>query len=99
MTAIRAMVADRVRIPFRRPFPTASGMWLERDAWIIRLFDGDGRVGLGEAVVEPSDGEVADTILTALIREAVEVATSGRLPSMADLELHGAPGRALQAGI
>ena len=52
MTAIRALVADRVRIPFRRPFPTATGMWLERDAWLIRLLDADGRVGLGEAVLE-----------------------------------------------
>jgi o-succinylbenzoate synthase len=98
MTAVRAVVADRVRIPFRRPFATATGMWLERDAWIIRVVDADGRIGLGEAVTEPDDGEVADTILTALVREAVEEATTaGRLPSMADLELHGSPGRALNA--
>ncbi len=99
MTLIRALLADRVRIPFRRPFPTATGMWLERDAWIIRLFDGDGRVGLGEAVVEPDAGEVADTILTALIREAAEAVTTSGLPSMADLELHGVPGRAFNAAI
>ena len=66
----RSLVADRVRIPFRRPFPTATGMWVERDAWIIRLFEGDGRVGLGEAVLASEPGDVADTILTALIREA-----------------------------
>ena len=66
MTTARALVADRVRIPFRRPFATASGMWVERDAWIIRLFDADGRVGLGEAVLASEPGEVADTILTAL---------------------------------
>jgi len=99
VTAIRALAADRVRIPFRRPFATASGMWLERDTWLIRLIDADGRVGLGEAVLEPSAGDVADTILTALIREAAEAATAGRLPTMADLELHGAPGRALNAAI
>jgi L-alanine-DL-glutamate epimerase and related enzymes of enolase superfamily len=99
MTAIRALVADRVRIPFRRPFPTATGMWLERDAWIIRLLDGDGRIGLGEAVLEPGASEVAETILASLIREAAEGATDGRLPSMADLELHGAPGRSLNAAI
>ena len=99
MTAIRALVADRVRIPFRRPFATASGMWLERDTWLIRVVDADGRVGLGEAVLEPSAGDVADTILTALIREAAEGATAGTLPTMADLELHGAPGRALNAAI
>jgi L-Ala-D/L-Glu epimerase len=99
MTVIRALVADRVRIPFRRPFPTATGMWVERDAWLIRLVDADGRIGLGEAVLEPEAGEVADTILTALIREAAEAATSGRLPTMSDLELHGTPGRALNAAI
>jgi L-Ala-D/L-Glu epimerase len=99
VTAIRGLVADRLRIPFRRPFPTGTGMWLERDTWLIRVIDADGRVGLGEAVLEPSDGDVADTILTALIREAAEVATTGRLPTMAELELHGAPGRALNAAI
>lgn len=99
MIAIRGLVADRVRIPFRRPFPTAAGMWVERDAWILRLLDGDGRIGIGEAVVEPADGEVAETILAALVREAVEGASDGRLPFPADLETHGAPGRALNAAI
>ena len=99
MTAIRALVADRVRMPFRRPFPTATGMWLERDTWLIRLLDSDGRIGLGEAVLEPAAAEVAETILAALIREAAESANDGRLPSMGDLELHGAPGRALNAAI
>lgn len=96
MTVIRALVADRVRIPFRRPFPTAKGMWVERDAWLIRLIDEDGRVGLGEAVLETEPGETQDVILTALIREAAD-GVPGRLPSMAELELHGAPGRALNA--
>ena len=99
MTAIRALVADRVRIPFRRPFPTANGMWLERDT----LADPRGRRrrpgGLGEACLEPDAAEVADTILVALIREAAETATEGRLPSGADLEMHGAPGRALNAAL
>ena len=99
MTVIRSLVADRVRIPFRRPFPTATGMWVERDAWLIRLLDVNGRVGLGEAVLEPGAGEVADTILTALIREAAVEAVAGRLPTLAELELHGAPGRALHAAI
>ena len=99
MMAIRALVADRVRIPFRRPFPTATGMWLERDTWLIRVLDANGRTGLGEAVLEPASAEVADTILAALIREAAEGATEGRLPSMRDLEPHGAPGRALNAAI
>ena len=99
MTTTRALVGDRVRIPFRRPFATATGMWVERDAWIIRLFDGDRRVGLGEAVLATEPGDVADTILTALIREAAETATTTGLPSMTELEQHGAPGRALHAAI
>jgi o-succinylbenzoate synthase len=99
VTTARALVADRVRIPFRRPFATASGMWVERDAWIIRLFDRDGRVGLGEAVLASEPGEVADTILTALIREAAESSTTTGLPTMTELEGHGAPGRALNAAL
>lgn len=97
MTVIRALVADRVRIPFRRPFSTATGMWLERDTWLIRLFDADGPVGLGEAVLEPEAAD--DTILAALIREASDGLLTGQLPSAADLELHGPPGRALNAAI
>jgi len=99
MTAVRALVADRVRIPFRRPFPTATGMWLERDTWLIRVVDDDGRVGLGEACLEPDAADVAETILVALIREAAETATEGRLPLEAYLEVHGAPGRALNAAL
>jgi o-succinylbenzoate synthase len=99
VTAVRALVADRVRIPFRRPFPTATGMWLERDAWLIRLIDPDGRVGLGEAVLDSTNGEAAETILAALIREAADGAVQGGLPSRGNLELHGAPGRALNAAI
>ena len=94
----RSLVADRVRIPFRRPFPTATGMWVEREAWILRLIDEDGRTGIGEAVLEPANGEVAETILEALVREAVEGAADG-LPTLADLEQHGAPGRAFAAAI
>lgn len=99
MTAVRALLADRVRIPLRRPFATANGMWLEHDAWIIRLADADGRVGLGEAVLDPEAGEVAERILTSLVREAADQAGTGGLPSRADLELHGGPGRALNAAI
>jgi o-succinylbenzoate synthase len=98
MTAVRSLVADRVRIPFRRPFATATGMWVEREAWILRLVGDDGRVGIGEAVLAPADGEVAETILTALVRETVDGATGG-LPTLVDLEMHGTPGRALAAAL
>ena len=74
-------------------------MWVEREAWFdLRLVDADRRIGLGEAVLEPANGEVAETILTALVREAVEGATGG-LPTLDDLEMHGAPGRALAAAL
>lgn len=99
MSVVRDVIADRVRVPFRRPFPTASGMWLERDAWILRVIDEHGRVGLGEAVLETATDDVADTVLTALIRELVSTAAGGRLPTSGDLERHGAPGRALRAAI
>lgn len=99
MIAIRELRADRLRIPFRRPFPTATGMWLERETWVLRLVDADGRVGLGEAVLDADAGDVADTILAALIREAVTDATTDGLPSRGALELHGAAGRALNAAL
>ena len=40
-------------------------MWNAREAWILRLTDADGRIGVGEAVVEPGDGEMAVTVLEA----------------------------------
>ncbi len=99
MTVIAGLAADRVHIPFRRPFATATGMWLHHDAWLIRLVDGDGRVGLGEAALAPASGEVAEMVLAQLIREAATGNAAGWLPSASDLELHGAPGRALRAAI
>jgi L-alanine-DL-glutamate epimerase-like enolase superfamily enzyme len=99
MIGIRSLAADRLRIPFRRPFPTASGMWLERELWLLRLTDADGRVGLGEAVLDGDATEVMETLLAALVREAVESAGAGDLPGRDDLELHGVPGRALNAAL
>jgi len=93
------MRAERVAIRFRRPFATATGMWAEREAWLLRLTDADGRTGVGEAVLEPADGETAASVLHALIREAADVARDGRLPSATELELHGRPGRALRAAL
>ena len=98
MNAVRLLRADKVRVPFRRPFATAAGMWLAREAWLFRLIDGDGRIGVGEAVLEPADGETAATVLDHLVRDVA--AASGRgLPEAEELELHGAPGRALRAAL
>ena len=96
---VRALLADRVSIPFRRPFRTAAGMWLRRDAWLLRVVDDEGRVGLGEAVLEPSGGDLGERILAQLVREAADGAADGGLPTMIELELHGAPGRALAAAL
>ena len=34
---VNGLTAVRVRVPFRRPFATATGMWLHREAWILLL--------------------------------------------------------------
>ncbi len=99
MTVIERVAADHLRIPFRRPFPTATGMWLDRDTWILRVRAADGRIGLGEAVLETAEEGTADLILASLVREMVEGAADGPLPDLAGLEVHGAPGRALHAAI
>jgi L-alanine-DL-glutamate epimerase-like enolase superfamily enzyme len=74
-------------------------MWLEREAWIIRLTDADGRAGLGEAVLEPADGETASIVLDHLVREAATLIRDGHVPTAPELELHGSPGRALRAAL
>ncbi|MGK2852366.1 MAG: mandelate racemase/muconate lactonizing enzyme family protein [Candidatus Limnocylindrales bacterium] len=67
MTLVRAG-AVRVRIPFRAPFATAAGMWVARDAWILRLRDADGREGVGEANLDPAADEAALDRLAAAVR-------------------------------
>ncbi len=96
---VRALLADRVSVPLRRPLPTAAGVWLRRDAWLLRVVDDEGQVGLGEAVLEPSAGEAGERILARLVREAADRAADGGLPTAEELEIHGAPGRALAAAL
>ncbi|HEY5628384.1 MAG TPA: mandelate racemase/muconate lactonizing enzyme family protein, partial [Candidatus Limnocylindrales bacterium] len=98
-TAISRIRADKVMIPFQRPFATGTGMWLAREAWIIRLIDTDGRTGAGEAVVEPQDGAAASTVLDHLVRDLEGADPADGLPTTAELEMHGSPGRALRAAI
>ena len=99
MTDIVSVRADKVRVPFRRPIATAKEMWVEREAWIVRLVDGDGRVGVGEAVLDSGDGDTASIVLDQLVHELVMTAPGDRLPTASELELHGAPGRALRAAL
>jgi len=96
---LAAIHADKVLVPFHRPFPTSTGMWLAREAWIIRLVDADGRVGVGEAVLEPQDGTTAATVLDLLVRELSARHPSDGLPTAQELEMHGSPGRAVRAAI
>ena len=63
--------AVRVRIPFRRPFVTAAGTWHERDAWIVRLRASDGRVGVGEASLDPAADAARLDALAAAVRTFV----------------------------
>lgn len=74
MTIVGAS-AVRVRIPFRRPFATAAGTWRERDAWIISLHATDGRVGLGEASLDPVADDAALADLAAAVRAFVAEGT------------------------
>jgi L-alanine-DL-glutamate epimerase-like enolase superfamily enzyme len=96
---VAGLSALRVRVPFRRPFATATGMWLHREAWIVLLSSIDGRVGLGEAVLEPDATEVEETILARAIRETAGRAREGDLPDAEELELLGGPGRAFRAAL
>jgi L-alanine-DL-glutamate epimerase-like enolase superfamily enzyme len=96
---VAGLSALRVRVPFRRPFATATGMWLHREAWIVLLEGADGRVGLGEAVLEPDATEVEETILARVIRETAGRAREGDLPDAEELELLGGPGRAFRAAL
>ena len=99
MTEIVSVRADKIRVPFRRPIPTAMEMWVEREAWIVRLVDADGRIGIGEAVLDSADGETASIVLDHLVHELVMTAPGNRLPTATEFELHGAPGRALRAAL
>ncbi|MFH1475792.1 MAG: mandelate racemase/muconate lactonizing enzyme family protein [Chloroflexota bacterium] len=96
---VAGLSALRVRVPFRRPFATATGMWLHREAWIVLVTATDGRVGLGEAVLQPDATEVEETILARVIRETAGRARGGDLPDAEELELLGGPGRAFRAAL
>jgi L-alanine-DL-glutamate epimerase-like enolase superfamily enzyme len=96
---VTGLSAVRVRVPFRRPFATATGMWLHREAWILFVVGPGGRIGAGEAVLEPDATEVEETLLARLIREAADRARAGEVPDVEELELLGTPGRAFRAAL
>ena len=99
MSAIASIHTDKVSVPFLRPFATSAGMWFEREAWIVRLVDADGRVGLGEAVLEPADGQTASAVLDHLMEDLTAAELLDWPRTATSFELHGSPGRALRAAI
>lgn len=76
-----ALAAVRVRIPLRRPFRSATGTWLDREAWLLRITDADGRAGVGEASLAP-EANAADR---ALLAERVRGLIEDRAPLWGDL--------------
>jgi L-alanine-DL-glutamate epimerase-like enolase superfamily enzyme len=74
-------------------------MWLHREAWILFVVGPNGRIGAGEAVLEPDATEVEETLLARLMREAADRARAGEVPDVEELELLGTPGRAFRAAL
>ncbi len=72
--------AVRVRVPFRHAFVTAAGTWEARDAWILRLRDGEGRTGFGEAALHPGADAAAHDALAAGMRDLVDAIDRGVAP-------------------
>lgn len=68
-------------LPFRQPYVTASGTLTQREMVLLRLRDGEGRIGLGEAVPLSLRG---GTALAEVVRE-LEGATADD-PDWAELE-------------
>ncbi len=88
-----------VRVPFRRPLLDASGEFTHRRSWLLRVVDGDGREGLGEATLNPIAEDVTTDALARLIREIVPALAAGRVPEWSELAKEGEPGRAAMAGV
>jgi O-succinylbenzoate synthase len=68
-------------LPFRQPYVTASGTLTRREMVLLRLRDGEGRVGLGEGVPLSLRG---GTVLAEVVRE-LEAACAGQ-PGWTQLE-------------
>lgn len=63
----------RLSIPFGEPFATAGGVVAARELVLLRLEDGDGAVGHGEAApFEPYDGVSIDSVAGALRSADIE---------------------------
>jgi L-Ala-D/L-Glu epimerase len=94
----------RLRIPLRTPFVTSTGVVAERELVAVRLEDGEGTSGWGEAApLEPYDGIAVDDVWDALAggppaRDAPPQARTAWELSELDLQMRrrgralGAPG-------
>jgi L-alanine-DL-glutamate epimerase-like enolase superfamily enzyme len=91
--------AIHVRVQFRRPLLDASGEYTHRRSWLLRVVDGDGREGLGEAALNPFGSDTASGTLAALMRDVVPVLAAGGLPDWSELAGEGEPGRAAMAAV
>jgi L-alanine-DL-glutamate epimerase-like enolase superfamily enzyme len=88
-----------VRVPFKRPFDTAGGVFTTRNSWILRLRDFEGREGFGEVALHPTALRAEEDGLAAAVREAVAELGAGRLPAAVLQGAAGLEGRALLAGL
>lgn len=91
--------ALHVRVPFRQPFVTATGVFTLRSSWILRLRDIDGNEGFGEIALDPAAAQADESAIGRLVREFVAAVGAGGLPGEDAIAKLGALGRALWAGV
>lgn len=96
---IERVEAIHVRVPFRRPLLDASGEYTHRRSWLLRVVDGDGAEGLGEAALNPFASDVTAGALATLMRDMVPVLAASRVPIWSELAGEGEAGRAAMAAI
>jgi L-alanine-DL-glutamate epimerase-like enolase superfamily enzyme len=99
MTTLARVEAIHVRVPFRRPLLDATGEYTHRRSWLLRIVDGDGNEGLGEAALNPFAEEVTTAALATLMRDLVPNLAAGKIPVWAELSAEGEPGRAAMAAV
>jgi o-succinylbenzoate synthase len=91
--------AVHVRVPFRRPLLDATGEFTHRRLWLLRIVDEQGRVGLGEAALNPIADDTTTGALAGLVRDLVPALAAGQQPSWSELAAEGEPGRAAMAAV
>lgn len=91
--------AIHVRVPFKRPFTTAHGVFAARSSWIVLLRDLDGREGFGEIALEPWASAADELALGRGVREVVSLLTEDHQPEWAAGGSHGQMKRAVRAGV